>query len=76
MKNISPYKRLEKELQFYKDECSILTLRLEEQEKRIALLNRITSGPPTVLIACEKIVEAAAQVATSAVSVMRGQGKC
>lgn len=43
-----------------------LNLLLVEQGKRLALYERITNGPPTIMMACERIVESAAQLTTNA----------
>lgn len=43
-----------------------LNLLLVEQGKRLAICERIANGPPTIMIACERIVEAAAQLTTNA----------
>ena len=59
-------KRLEKDRDFYKNLCDKLNLQLTEQGKRLALLDKLVLGPPTLMIACEKIVEAAAQLTCSA----------
>lgn len=34
-------------------------------------LHRLVAGPPTIMIACEKIVESAAQVATASVDLAK-----
>lgn len=49
-----------------------LKLQLEEQAKRLAMSERVFNSPPTVMIACEKIVEAAAQLTCSANTMMKG----
>lgn len=48
-----------------------LSLKLEEKNKYIVTLEQLIKGPPTVLIACEKLVESAADQCKSANQLVR-----
>jgi hypothetical protein len=37
-----------------------LKLQLDEQNKRLVILEKLAYGPPTIMMACEHIVQAAA----------------
>lgn len=47
-----------------------LRFQIEEQNKRLTILQSIASAPSTLMIACEKIVEAATQLTCSANSLI------
>lgn len=71
MKKISSYKPtwaqiMKNDIAFYKNLSEQQAAEITNLRKIIAMIQPHFSSPPTVMIACEKIVEAAAQLATTA----------
>jgi hypothetical protein len=64
-------KKLKADRDFYSNLCDKLNFQMEEQRKRLALMEKFTGGPPTMMIACEKIVEAATQLTCTANSLIK-----
>ena len=58
--------QLKDDVEFYRNLNTTLVLKMDEQNKRLNLLEKFVLGSPTVTIACEKIVEAATQLTCSA----------
>lgn len=71
MKKISPYKRLQERVNFVEDRNYHYVNENALLKNQVDLLTKLVMGPPTIMIACEKIVEAAAQVTCSATALMK-----
>jgi hypothetical protein len=65
VKKLTPIALLQNEISQLRDDNLKLNQTIAVQSRELILLNRIAQGPPTIMIACEKIVDAAAQQVTT-----------
>lgn len=57
-------KILRNDRDFYKNLCEMQSQKIAEMQKQLDFALRIANGPPTIMISCEHLVDAAAQSLT------------
>jgi len=60
----------ERNKSLYEEVHRLLSI-LDEKDNQLKFLESLVKGPPTIMIACEKVVDAAAEQCKSAVELVR-----
>jgi hypothetical protein len=68
-------KTLKNRVQYLENENLKLNQQIAMLTRENVVLSRLANAPPTIMIACEKIVESAAQLTTSANELLKREGK-
>lgn len=63
--------RLKEEVEFWKRECYARDRRIDVLEARLQVIEPYVKAPPTIMIACERLVEAAAKMCHDALETRR-----
>jgi hypothetical protein len=63
--------RLKEEREFYKKMAETQAIKIQFQDRIIALMEKHFNAPPTVMIAAERIADAGAQLATTATNILK-----
>jgi hypothetical protein len=71
VKRLTPTQELQDRVNYLLNENIKLNQQLNMQTKYIAIVDRMLNGPPTIMIACEKIVDAAAHQVSDALQMMK-----
>jgi len=71
IKKLSWQQEIRDRVKYLENENFRLCQELALSQQKVKFLSHFTDGPPTLMIACEKVVEAAAQIATSATTILR-----
>ena len=66
---------LKNRVQYLENENLKLNQQIAMLTRENVVLSRLANAPPTIMIACEKIVESAAQLTTSANELLKREGK-
>ena len=66
---------LKNKVQYLENENLKLNHQIAMLTRENAVLSRLANAPPTIMIACEKIVESAAQLTTSANELLKRGGQ-